>query len=99
MSPLLSLSLSVDDSTRVVLDSADDYINASRVESIVAKDYYNYIACQGPMPHTTAQFWQMIIEQDVTIIVMVTQEVEGGKVKCHRYWPDSLHTSMNVAAK
>ena len=62
----------------------------------MGKDCINYIASQGPMPHTTDDFWEMILEQDVSVIVMVTQDVEGGKVKCHRYWPDSLHTPMNI---
>ncbi len=31
----------------------------------------------------------MVLEQNVEVIAMVTQDVESGKVKCHRYWPDS----------
>lgn len=62
----------------------------------MGKDCYQYIACQGPLPQTADHFWEMIMEQNVTAIAMVTQDVEGGKVKCHRYWPDSLHTPMNI---
>jgi len=31
----------------------------------------------------------MVWEQEVIVVAMVTLEREGGKVKCHRYWPDS----------
>ena len=28
---------------------------------------------------------------------MVTQETEGGKVKCHRYWPDTIGAPFTVS--
>ena len=28
-------------------------------------------------------------EQNCATIVMLTREREGGRVRCHRYWPDS----------
>lgn len=34
----------------------------------------------GPLPHTVAEFWQMVWEQRCEIIVMLTGLVEGGKV-------------------
>lgn len=47
-----------------------------------------YIATQGPVPNSFISFWRMIWQFDVEIIVMVTHEVEKGRMKCHRYWPD-----------
>ncbi|EGD72413.1 tyrosine phosphatase [Salpingoeca rosetta] len=63
-----------------------DYINASFVDAY--KQPNGYIATQGPVPNSFVDFWRMIWDQRVCTIVMVTHEVEGGRMKCHRYWPD-----------
>ena len=36
---------------------------------------------------TLGDFWQMIWEQNVPTVVMLTQTIEGTKVKCQQYWP------------
>ncbi len=33
-------------------------------------------------------FWNLVWEQDVRVIVMLTAEQEGGQLKCHPYWTD-----------
>lgn len=39
-----------------------------------------YIATQGPMPNTVADFWEMVWQEDVSLIVMLTQLREGKEV-------------------
>ncbi|XP_068605445.1 receptor-type tyrosine-protein phosphatase N2-like [Brachionichthys hirsutus] len=66
---------------------SSDYINAS---PIMDHDPRNpaYIATQGPLPSTVADFWQMVWENGCVVIVMVTPLVEGGVKQCYHYWPD-----------
>ncbi|XP_041119879.1 tyrosine-protein phosphatase non-receptor type 4-like isoform X1 [Polyodon spathula] len=78
------------DATRVVLQGADDYINANYINmEIPSSSIINrYIACQGPLPNTCSDFWQMTWEQSSSMVVMLTTQVERGRVKCHQYWPN-----------
>ncbi|XP_074186909.1 tyrosine-protein phosphatase non-receptor type 3 isoform X2 [Rhinolophus sinicus] len=78
------------DTTRVLLQGNEDYINASYVNmEIPAANLVNkYIAAQGPLPHTCAQFWQIVWDQKLSLIVMLTTLTERGRTKCHQYWPD-----------
>ncbi|XP_073711815.1 tyrosine-protein phosphatase non-receptor type 14-like [Misgurnus anguillicaudatus] len=71
------------------------YINASHIKVMICGEEWHYIATQGPLPNTSHDFWQMIWEQGVSVIAMVTAEEEGGRSKSHRYWPKlgSKHNS------
>ncbi|XP_051006235.1 tyrosine-protein phosphatase non-receptor type 21 [Acomys russatus] len=63
------------------------YINASHIKVSVSGIEWDYIATQGPLQNTCQDFWQMVWEQGITIIAMVTAEEEGGREKSCRYWP------------
>jgi len=66
------------DHSRVVLnnrsdadDDMGDYINANFVDGY--KQQRAFISAQGPLPRTFPDFWQMIWEQRVLVIVMTTK--------------------------
>lgn len=61
-----------------------DYVNASHIQA--SRSHKRYIASQGPLPATFEDFWSVIWQQDVRVIVMLTAESEGGQLKCHPYW-------------
>ncbi|XP_016367374.1 tyrosine-protein phosphatase non-receptor type 21-like [Sinocyclocheilus rhinocerous] len=79
------------DDTRVELvptkENNTGYINASHIRVTVRGKEWSYIASQGPLSSTCQDFWQMVWEQGVSIIAMVTAEEEGGREKSFRYWP------------
>ncbi|XP_004704046.1 tyrosine-protein phosphatase non-receptor type 23 isoform X1 [Echinops telfairi] len=82
------------DSNRVVLRSGkDDYINASRVEGL-SPYCPPLVATQAPLPGTAADFWLMVHEQKVSVIVMLLSEAEMEKQKVTRYFPTERGQSM-----
>ncbi|XP_020771683.1 tyrosine-protein phosphatase non-receptor type 23 [Odocoileus virginianus] len=90
------------DSNRVVLRSGkDDYINASRVEGL-SPYCPPLVATQAPLPGTAADFWLMVHEQKVSVIVMLVSEAEMEKQKVARYFPTErgqpmVHGALNLA--
>jgi protein tyrosine phosphatase/rhodanese-related sulfurtransferase len=71
-----------------------DYINASHIQA--SRSNKRYIATQGPLPATFEDFWSVIWEQDVRVIVMLTAESEGGQLKCHPYWKGRDHGAIRL---
>ncbi|WAR16075.1 PTPRF-like protein, partial [Mya arenaria] len=78
------------DDTRVKVTGFDtDYINANYIDGF--KERNAYIASLGPMSKQMGDFgmfWNMIWQQKVEKIVMVTNLMEDGKEKCEQYWPN-----------
>uniref|UniRef100_A0A9L0T7A8 Tyrosine-protein phosphatase non-receptor type n=1 Tax=Equus caballus TaxID=9796 RepID=A0A9L0T7A8_HORSE len=92
------------DTTRVALHDVDrsvpgaDYINANYIRSDPEEKPGHglgkvYIATQGCLQTTVAAFWAMVHQENTRVIVMTTREVERGRNKCFRYWPQ-LHDSQ-----
>lgn len=56
--------------------------DVSQPTGISLTDPLPLVSFQGPLDNTVADFWQMIWEQNVHVIVMLTRLQEGKKVKC-----------------
>ncbi|KYN14909.1 Tyrosine-protein phosphatase 69D, partial [Trachymyrmex cornetzi] len=83
------------DQTRVRLAQMDgicgsDYINANFV--LGYKERKKFICAQGPMENTVCDYWRMIWEQHLELILMLTNLEEYSKTKCAKYWPDKRET-------
>nr|XP_057907660.1 receptor-type tyrosine-protein phosphatase V-like isoform X2 [Doryrhamphus excisus] len=61
-----------------------DYINANFVPG--GGSERDFICTQGPMLNTIVDFWRMVWEQNVRIIVMVTALRHKDMVLCDKYW-------------
>ncbi|KAG2142598.1 hypothetical protein BD769DRAFT_1348957 [Suillus cothurnatus] len=73
---------------------ADDYVNASYVQPLGTRK--RYIATQGPLPATFVDFWTLVWEQNVHVIVMLTREIENAMVKCGTYWIESSYGPLQL---
>ena len=47
-----------------------------------------FIASQSPKENCINQFWHMVIQENVSVIIMITCLLEGKWRKAHQYWPD-----------
>ncbi|KFO82673.1 Tyrosine-protein phosphatase non-receptor type 22 [Cuculus canorus] len=70
----------------ITSDADSDYINANFIKGVYGPRAY--IATQGPLPTTVIDFWRMIWEYKVLVVVMACMEFEMGKKKCERYWAE-----------
>ena len=85
------------DKSRVVLTADSegcDYIHANYVNGFEKERAF--ILTQGPLKRTVHDFWRMLWEKEVFVIVMTTKCVETGKLKCAQYWPDENRLSILV---
>lgn len=89
------------DTTRVEIRETDpdlsgsDYINANYIRCFHEDGRHGeegkiFIATQGCLQNTVLDFWKMVYQENTRVIVMTTKEMERGRNKCVRYWPD-LH--------
>uniref|UniRef100_A0A8C5LDY6 Receptor-type tyrosine-protein phosphatase C n=1 Tax=Jaculus jaculus TaxID=51337 RepID=A0A8C5LDY6_JACJA len=75
------------------------YINASFVMSYWKPEMM--IAAQGPLKETVSDFWQMILQRKVRVIVMLTELTSGDQEFCAQYWGEGTqtHGDMEVELK
>jgi tyrosine-protein phosphatase non-receptor type 9 len=72
--------------------STSGYVNASlvRYNDRSSGQHFSYVATQGPLQTTVADFWRMVVEARVPAIVMLTNVTERGAIKCYQYYPESV---------
>ncbi|XP_033010823.1 receptor-type tyrosine-protein phosphatase mu isoform X18 [Lacerta agilis] len=75
-------------------DLNSDYINGNYIDGYHRPNHY--IATQGPMQETIYDFWRMVWHENTASIVMVTNLVEVGRVKCCKYWPDDTEIYKDI---
>lgn len=71
-------------------EEGHDYINANTLEHPLAAGSppLQYIATQGPLKSTIIDFWTMVWEQKIGVIVMLTELLDAfGREACAHYWP------------
>ncbi|KAF8361740.1 hypothetical protein PRIPAC_88663 [Pristionchus pacificus] len=87
------------DSTRVKLTGRkpdDDYIHANWVSN---PDGSRVICTQGPLAETIEDFWRMVVQNKVIIILMLCQFYEGeDNEKCAQYFPTGVDESKTFGA-
>ncbi|XP_074033779.1 tyrosine-protein phosphatase Lar isoform X2 [Leptinotarsa decemlineata] len=90
------------DHSRVILPSeggilGTDYINANYCDGY--RKHNAYVATQGPLQETFADFWRMCWELRSYTLVMMTKLEERTRIKCDQYWPTrgtETYGSMSV---
>eukprot|EP00463_Aulacantha_scolymantha_P002055 TRINITY_DN2706_c0_g1_i1.p1 TRINITY_DN2706_c0_g1~~TRINITY_DN2706_c0_g1_i1.p1 ORF type:complete len:89 (-),score=12.04 TRINITY_DN2706_c0_g1_i1:368-634(-) len=69
------------------------YINASYIAN--TSGVKAYIASQAPLPHTLNDFWKMIWDKEIPVVIMLTKLEEKHTTKATRYWPNEKNKPAN----
>ncbi|TPP59687.1 Protein tyrosine phosphatase receptor type B [Fasciola gigantica] len=86
--------------------ASNSYINANFVYEIkhptvdskhviMNRDKAEFIATQAPLENTMGDFWKMVLQEKVSVIVMLSNLQEGGVTKVHQYWPEKVLETKN----
>ncbi|CAL8098326.1 unnamed protein product [Calicophoron daubneyi] len=73
-------------------DLVRNYIHANWVDGYRQKNAF--ICTQGPLAETAGDFWQMIWDYHIPVIVMITKIYEAERFKCYPYWPKTLQQKL-----
>ncbi|NXG53679.1 PTPRC phosphatase, partial [Psilopogon haemacephalus] len=65
-------------------EESSKYINASFITGYWGPKAM--IATQGPLQETISDFWQMVFQRKVKVIIMLTELKEGDQELCAQYW-------------
>ncbi|KAG0295244.1 hypothetical protein BGZ96_012243 [Linnemannia gamsii] len=87
--------------SRVVVNGPMAFMNANRItappllRTSLPNDFPGYIATQAPLPETQANFWRMVQDQNVHVIVCLTNvsaDRTRKAAKAEQYWPKAGQT-------
>ncbi|KAF4789622.1 Receptor-type tyrosine-protein phosphatase C [Turdus rufiventris] len=71
-------------------EESSKYINASFITGYWGPKAM--IATQGPLQETISDFWQMVFQRKVKVVVMLTELKEGDQELCAQYWGEGKQT-------
>ena len=71
--------------------STNIYINASFI-NFPKKNFF--IATQAPLNNTIEDFFQMVLDYNINIIIMLCSCYENGKLKCIEYYDNDLNDNL-----
>ncbi|XP_064004321.1 receptor-type tyrosine-protein phosphatase C [Pogoniulus pusillus] len=75
-------------------EESSKYINASFITGYWGPKAM--IATQGPLQETVSDFWQMVFQRKVKVIVMLTELKEGDQELCAQYWGEEKQTYDSI---
>lgn len=68
-------------------DRGSSFVNASYIKGILANTK-KYIVASAPVKDYFCDWWRMVWENNVSLIVMLTRLREDETVKANQYWPE-----------
>ncbi|VDK82845.1 unnamed protein product [Litomosoides sigmodontis] len=77
------------DNSRVLLkpwpEGQGDFIHANWIYNELLDS--PFICTQGPLSQTCGDFWRMVWQENVELIIMLCRTLEEKRSKCAQYWP------------
>uniref|UniRef100_A0ACB8F2K2 Uncharacterized protein n=1 Tax=Sphaerodactylus townsendi TaxID=933632 RepID=A0ACB8F2K2_9SAUR len=78
-------------------EESDKYINASYISGYWLQNAM--IATQGPLQGTISDFWSMIYQRKVKVVIMLTELKDGTQELCAQYWGEGKETYDNLSVE
>ncbi|RZB89873.1 Y phosphatase domain containing protein, partial [Asbolus verrucosus] len=73
-------------------DETSSYINAIKVDGFRSPG--RFIVTQQPMPNTLGDFWRLVDENYISVIISLNEVNPKDKTSCH-FWPTANRPQMN----
>lgn len=67
-----------------------NHTNETTKEPQPTRQHFRFIAAQAPLNNTVGDFWQMVWQEGVRVVVMLTRLVEAHRHKSAMYWPQRV---------